>query len=249
MEKALSAIFHPGRSKHIDKQYGRQSGTIYSIETMRNMSANVHQFGRFVKDNWPEVRRVEQITPGMAQAYIDELVRRERSGGWIDRVLLTLRGLASGSDGFEEWARLQVGARLHLDIPPSAWYRTLPQLLPGERFQPTGFALPAYLGEKNTSLVRAFLAGIHAAGGDPGFVLKTSTADRNLVAPAWGCPALAYGPGDSSLDHTPDEHILLGEYRQAVAVLPNVLTKLIFNQGVDEFAYRSWLLSLNQFFL
>ena len=125
MEKALKAIFHPGRSKHLDKRYGRQRGTIYSIETMRNMSANVHQFGRFVKDNWPEVRRVEQITPGMAQAYIDELVRRERSGGWIDRVLLTLRGLASGSDGFEEWARLQVGARLHLDIPPSAWYRDL----------------------------------------------------------------------------------------------------------------------------
>ena len=130
MEKALSAIFHPGRSKHLDKRYGRQRGTIYSIETMRNMSANVHQFGRFVKDNWPEVRRVEQITPGMAQAYIDELVRRERSGGWIGRVCATLRGLASGSDGFEEWARLQVGARLPLDIRPPAWYRTLPQLPP-----------------------------------------------------------------------------------------------------------------------
>ena len=43
----------------------------------------------------------------------------------FDRVLLTLRGLASGSDGFEEWARLQVGARLPLDIPPSAWYADL----------------------------------------------------------------------------------------------------------------------------
>jgi integrase len=93
MEIALKASFHPGRSKHQDKRYGRQRGTIYSIETMRNMSANVHQFGRFVKDNWPEVRRVEQITPGMAQAYIDELVRREHSGGWIGRVCATLRKL------------------------------------------------------------------------------------------------------------------------------------------------------------
>lgn len=93
MENALKAVFHPGRSKHLDKRHGRQRGTIYSIETMRNMSANVHQFGRFVKDNWPAVKRVEQITPGMAQAYIDELVRRERSGGWIGRVCASLRKL------------------------------------------------------------------------------------------------------------------------------------------------------------
>lgn len=93
MENALKAIFHPGRSKHLDKRHGRQRGTIYIIETMRNMSANVPQFGRFVKDNWPEVKRVEQITAGMAQAYIDELVRRERTGGWIWRVCATLRKL------------------------------------------------------------------------------------------------------------------------------------------------------------
>ena len=93
MENALKAVFHPGRSKHLDKRYGRHRETIYSIETMRNMSANVHQFGRFVKYNWPEVKRVEQITPGMAQAFIDELVRRERSGGWIGRVCSTLRKL------------------------------------------------------------------------------------------------------------------------------------------------------------
>jgi LysW-gamma-L-lysine carboxypeptidase len=147
----------------------------------------------------------------------------------FDRVSLTLRGLSSGGDGFEEWARLQVGVRLPLDFPPSAWYETLPQLLPGVSIQPTGYALPAYLGEKNTPLVRAFLAGIRAAGGEPGFVLKTGTSDLNIVAPVWGCPALAYGPGDSSLDHTPDEHISLGEYRRAVEVLEKVLLKLNSN--------------------
>lgn len=93
MENALKGVFHPGRSKHRDKHYGRDHETIYSIETMRNMSANVHQFGRYVKDNWPEIKRLDQITPVMAQAHIDELVRRERSGGWIGRVCATLRKL------------------------------------------------------------------------------------------------------------------------------------------------------------
>jgi LysW-gamma-L-lysine carboxypeptidase len=48
----------------------------------------------------------------------------------------------------------------------------------------------------------------------------------NLAAPAWGCPALAYGPGDSSLDHTPQEHILVEEYLKAVDVLAEALRGL-----------------------
>jgi LysW-gamma-L-lysine carboxypeptidase len=144
----------------------------------------------------------------------------------FDQVLLSLRGLSSGQDGFQEWASFRVGARLPLDISPSDWYGLLAELVPGESIQPSGYAMPAYRGDKNTPLVRAFLTGIRQNGGKPGFVLKTGTADLNLVAPAWGCPALAYGPGDSSLDHTPDEHISLGEYRQAVDVLQYVLAQL-----------------------
>jgi LysW-gamma-L-lysine carboxypeptidase len=63
-------------------------------------------------------------------------------------------------------------------------------------------------------------------GGKPGFVVKTGTADLNIVAPVWNCPAVAYGPGDSSLDHTPDEHIVLEEYQKAVNVLAEVLRRL-----------------------
>jgi LysW-gamma-L-lysine carboxypeptidase len=45
----------------------------------------------------------------------------------------------------------------------------------------------------------------------------------NVVGPAWGCPIVAYGPGDSSLDHTPEERIELAEYLRAVRVLSDVL--------------------------
>ena len=84
----------------------------------------------------------------------------------------------------------------------------------------------AYRGEKNTPLVRAFLAAIRRAGGAPGFTVKTGTSDMNLVAPAWGTPILAYGPGVSNLDHTPNEHIQLAEYQRAITVLTDVLLNL-----------------------
>jgi LysW-gamma-L-lysine carboxypeptidase len=144
----------------------------------------------------------------------------------FDQILPTLRGFQSGGDGFEEWACLEVGVRLPPDLPPEAWYAKLNELQLEAVIAPKGFPIPAYQGEKNTPLVRAFLAGIRSSGGQPGFVLKTGTADLNILAPAWKCPALAYGPGDSALDHTPDEHLSLEEYAIAVDVLEAVLKRL-----------------------
>jgi LysW-gamma-L-lysine carboxypeptidase len=48
----------------------------------------------------------------------------------------------------------------------------------------------------------------------------------NVVGPAWKCPTLAYGPGDSRLDHSPDEHLPLDEYQRAIDVLSHVLASL-----------------------
>jgi LysW-gamma-L-lysine carboxypeptidase len=42
---------------------------------------------------------------------------------------------------------------------------------------------------------------------------------------------VAYGPGDSALDHTPDERLDLAEYRQSVDVLKGVLGSLM--EGTD----------------
>ena len=91
---------------------------------------------------------------------------------------------------------------------------------------PLGYPIPAYRADKNTSLVRAFLSAIREAGGKPNFALKTGTSDLNIVAPAWTCPAIAYGPGDSALDHTPEEHLELDEYDRAVGVIGRALERL-----------------------
>jgi [amino group carrier protein]-lysine/ornithine hydrolase len=149
----------------------------------------------------------------------------------FDRLLLTLRGMQSGSDGFEQWATLNIGARLPVDLSPGDWYAKLAELVPGASVEPRGFPVPAWMCEKNSPLVRALLGGIRSIGGTPSFVYKTGTADLNIVAPLWRCPAVVYGPGDSALDHTPNEHIALSEYLQAVSALASALRILTAPQA------------------
>jgi LysW-gamma-L-lysine carboxypeptidase len=153
-------------------------------------------------------------------------INHER-GKIFDRLLLNLSSMESGSDAFEQWARISIGARLPIDIPPEDWYKKLAEIVHGSQVETHGLAIPAWVCEKNSFLVRALLSGIRACGGTPSFVYKTGTADLNIVAPVWRCPAVVYGPGDSALDHTPDEHISLEEYSKAVTVLATSLNTLI----------------------
>ncbi len=74
--------------------------------------------------------------------------------------------------------------------------------------------------------VRALCAGIRARGARPTLKLKTGTADLNIVEPVWGVPMAVYGPGDSALDHTDDEHISFTEYTAAIDVLRDALNHL-----------------------
>ena len=87
-----------------------------------------------------------------------------------------------------------------------------------------GYEKP-WRGDRNNALVKSFLAGLRSveASEKLGFVLKTGTSDMNVVGPVWQCPMVAYGPGDSSLDHTPNEHLPLDEYWKAVNVIEQTL--------------------------
>jgi LysW-gamma-L-lysine carboxypeptidase len=143
----------------------------------------------------------------------------------FERLSPTLRRIEAASDGLRDRARLEVSLRL----PPGCDVSALEEQIRGlagaasVRF---GGEEPAYLAPKNTSLVRTFLSAIRAQGAAPAFVLKTGTSDMNVVGPHWDCPILAYGPGDASLDHTPDEHVCLAEYGRAIAVLTRALTPI-----------------------
>lgn len=149
----------------------------------------------------------------------------------FDKLLLTLRGMESDSNDFEQWAKLKIGVRLPVEVSPEDWYVKLEEIVSGEHVDRVGFPVPAWKCEKNSQLVRSFLSGIRSQGGEPRFVYKTGTADLNIVAPVWQCPAVVYGPGDSALDHTPNEHINLDDYRKAVDVLSAALEKLTAVSG------------------
>lgn len=86
----------------------------------------------------------------------------------------------------------------------------------------------AWRSDRNSLLVRSFLSAIREIDPAvrPTFVVKSGTSDMNVVGPAWQCPILAYGPGDNALDHTPNEHVNLAEYWQAVLVLEQALRNL-----------------------
>ena len=77
-----------------------------------------------------------------------------------------------------------------------------------------------------TPVARAFRAAIRERDGDPRLLRKTGTADMNIYAGAWDCPMATYGPGDSTLDHAPDERLPLTELDRATAVLESVAEEL-----------------------
>ena len=79
---------------------------------------------------------------------------------------------------------------------------------------------------KSGPLVAAFRKAIKAQQGNPRTSLKTGTSDMNIVVPVWQCPCLAYGPGDSTLDHTPHEHIEIDEFQRGIRIVHSALEVL-----------------------
>ncbi|NJN16436.1 MAG: [LysW]-lysine hydrolase [Oscillochloris sp.] len=140
----------------------------------------------------------------------------------FEQLIPSLRQVASGGDGMQDWAAATIGLRLPERIDPADLAATLRDLAGSAEVQFSG-ACPAFRSPRATPLANAFVRAIRNHGGNPTFLHKTGTADMNVVGPAWRCPIVAYGPGDSRLDHTPDEHIAIAEYLRAIDVLADVI--------------------------
>jgi LysW-gamma-L-lysine carboxypeptidase len=137
----------------------------------------------------------------------------------------SLRSINTSSDGLYDTVEMSIGIR----IPPSVPSERVLAII--EAIRDTGEVelhgvQEGYSTDKKNPMTPPFLRAIRAQGGNPRFTRKLGTADMTVVGPVWNCPIVAYGPGDASLDHTPDERIDLDDYLRAVRVLTSVLNDL-----------------------
>lgn len=150
----------------------------------------------------------------------------------FDQLIPSLRTITSGTqDGLYDWAEATIGFRLPESVHPNDLIATLQSLIPanqGDGHMELTFegVCPAFRSTRTTPLARAFVRSIQGEGGKAAFLHKTGTSDMNVAGPAWKCPIVAYGPGDSQLDHTPNEHVSIEHYQKAIGVLTAVLTYL-----------------------
>lgn len=158
----------------------------------------------------------------------------------FDQILPSLRKITSGDDGNRESAEILIGVRLppeytpeHLAAAVAEWDAARQVKREGDLRSPISAAIEfvgaelAWRSPRDTALARAFVDAIRAEKLRPVFKLKTGTADFNVVGPVWGVPIVAYGPGDSSLDHTPHEHVQIDEFDRAVRILADALRRVM----------------------
>jgi len=178
-----------------------------------------------------EVRRPPTHTAGpgekateVAVAFWNQIVRHCESfggEGLFYRPTATLERFT----GDIEAAQLKISCRTPPGFDIEAFERFLAATRLDARLE-IDERMPAVLVDRNEPTVRTLTQGIRAHGGQPKFKLKTGTSDMNTISKQWRVPMAAYGPGDSQLDHTADEHVDLDEYLQAIAVLRDALPRL-----------------------
>jgi len=137
----------------------------------------------------------------------------------------SLRVFTTTGDGLADQALLSIGLRLPPGLDVEHLLHRI-RTIGGDAEIAVDGLQEGYRTTKRSKLVPPFLRAIRAQGSAPRFTLKLGTSDMNVVGPAWTCPIVAYGPGDSSLDHTPEERIEIADYLRAIQVLKDVLLAL-----------------------
>ncbi len=125
----------------------------------------------------------------------------------------------------EDGLSVEATMDVQLRVPPALTVETVREAAEAELEVGTVTwkdTVPPVMTSPRTAVARAFRVAIRDVGEDPRLVRKTGTSDMNIYAGAWDCPIATYGPGNSDLDHAPDERLSLSEFDQAVEILERV---------------------------
>ena len=156
-------------------------------------------------------------------------------GAWtptFERV--TAKPVAIEGGTTEDGLAVEATIDARLRVPPSTTPQEVREIADAKLREGTVHweePIPPVMESPRTPVARAFRTAIRAEGGEPRLLRKTGTSDMNVYAGRWDCPMVTYGPGDSDLDHAPDERLDLVEFDRAVSVLVRVAEDL---RGADE---------------
>ncbi len=143
----------------------------------------------------------------------------------FNKLLPSIRDIHTHSNGLTNSIHIKVGIRLPPNFELDEFEADVKEWVGDATIRFYGYE-SAFQTKRSSPLAQQFNRILLEANTKPRFKLKTGTSDMNVVGPVWGCPIVAYGPGDSQLDHTPEEHIVLNEYQQAIDILRTVLEEL-----------------------
>lgn len=85
---------------------------------------------------------------------------------------------------------------------------------------------PGFASSRNNVLVKSFVRSFAKHGKRVRYLQKKGTSDMNTLATKWdSIPMIAYGPGDSSLDHTNKEYVSFVEAQGARRILKDAVNE------------------------
>lgn len=162
-------------------------------------------------------------SPNALDAFLAAWPNHLHTGYGFADTTLRLRDVHSSSDGLADtvlaWLEVRVPPTESVDEVAEAVRAAYPEAVIEE-------AWPAVQTDRRDPWVTQLSAALRGQGITPRPKHKTGTSDWNVLATRWAVPTMAYGPGDASLDHGPDERMDLADYRQAVAVLTDLFSSL-----------------------
>ncbi len=140
----------------------------------------------------------------------------------FDRVGVTLEEMR----GDMESAELRLSYRTPVNFDTDVLIERLRSTTRGGALEVVA-RVDAVVSDRTDVVVRALSAAIRRDGGKPRLKLKSATSDMNIFARRWSVPMATYGPGDSHLDHTADEHIEVDDFLAGVRILGDALDELM----------------------
>lgn len=151
----------------------------------------------------------------------------------FDSLNAFIRSINSESNGLNESIKMQIQFRVPLEINETKLKEFLLKINENANISFIE-SIPAHRPSKANELVSAFNSGIKSIKEKTVFKLKTGTSDFNILGTHYKKPIIAFGPGDSKLDHTPNECINLNEFSKSIKVISNALIKINDNSLAKE---------------